>query len=67
MQSLTASQEHADKIVNLVEIIFMGLNDMPCFQLGEDLIAALKDRVLPVNGRDTNAKRNGGALLMNEI
>jgi len=62
-----AIQEHADKIVKLVEMMFMGLNDLPCFQLGEDLIAALKDRVLPVIGRDTNAERNGGARLMNEV
>ncbi len=42
-----AIQEHADKIVKLVEMMFMGLNDLPCFQLGEDLIANLKHRVLP--------------------
>jgi phosphatidylinositol kinase/protein kinase (PI-3 family) len=42
-----AIQEHADKVVKLVEMMFLGQNDLPCFQLGEDLIANLKQRVLP--------------------
>jgi len=50
-----AIQEHADKVVKLVEMMFMGQNDLPCFVLGEDLIGNLKRRVLPL-GR-----------LMNEI
>lgn len=37
-----ALQEHADKVVKLVEMMFLGQNDLPCFQLGEDLIATLK-------------------------
>jgi len=42
-----AIQEHADKVVKLVEMMFLGQNDLPCFELGEDLIANLKQRVLP--------------------
>jgi hypothetical protein len=37
-----AIQEHADKIVKLVEMMFLGQNDLPCFELGEDLIGNLK-------------------------
>lgn len=33
-----AIQEHADKVIKVVEMMFMGLNDLPCFVLGEDLI-----------------------------
>jgi phosphatidylinositol 4-kinase len=42
-----AIQEHADKIIKLVEMMFMGLSDLPCFVLGEDLIGALKERIFP--------------------
>lgn len=42
-----ALQEHADKIIKLVEMMFMGQNDLPCFALGEDLIGNLKERLLP--------------------
>ena len=42
-----AIQEHADKVIKLVEMMFMGQNDLPCFSLGENLIANLKARVLP--------------------
>ncbi len=59
-----AIQEHADKIVKLVEMMFMGLNDLPCFQLGENLIAALKERILP-RIHDVREARDG-ARLMNE-
>jgi hypothetical protein len=37
-----ALQEHADKIIKLVEMMFLGQNDLPCFQLGENLIGNLK-------------------------
>ena len=50
-----AVQEHADKVVKLVEMMFLGQNDLPCFQLGEDLIGNLKERILP------------GGRLMNEL
>lgn len=42
-----AVQEYADKIIKIVEMMFMGQSDLPCFQLGEDLIGHLKERVLP--------------------
>ena len=48
-----ALQEHADKIIKLVEMMYLGLNDLPCFQLGENLIANLKQRLLPT-GRVMN-------------
>jgi phosphatidylinositol 4-kinase B len=30
-------------------MMFMGQNDLPCFQLGENLLADLKQRVLPLS------------------
>ena len=45
-----AIQEHADKIVKLVEMMVMGQPDLPCFIQGEALITDLKGRILP-NGR----------------
>ena len=50
-----AIQEHADKIVKIVEMMFMGLNDLPCFALGENLIGALKNRVLPPTDQENEA------------
>ncbi len=43
-----AIQEHADKIVKLVEMMFMGQPDLPCFVQGEALIKDMKDRILPI-------------------
>lgn len=42
-----AIQEHADKVIKLVEMMFMGQNDLPCFAMGENLLGELKQRVLP--------------------
>jgi phosphatidylinositol kinase/protein kinase (PI-3 family) len=56
-----AIQEHADKVIKLVEMMFLGLNDLPCFVLGENLIGALKARILP-----STADATGGRRLMNE-
>eukprot|EP00347_Sterkiella_histriomuscorum_P016779 403351884 len=42
-----AIQEHADKIIKLVEMMFLGQRDLPCFIEGEPLIKGLKDRILP--------------------
>ena len=42
-----AIQEHADKVIKLVEMMFYGQNDLPCFAMGENLLADLKQRVLP--------------------
>lgn len=60
-----AIQEHADKIIKLVEMMFMGLSDLPCFILGEDLIGALKNRILPPIEHHSNSK--SGHRLMNEL
>ena len=60
-----AIQEHADKIIKLVEMMFMGLNDLPCFVLGENLIGALKNRILPPSDAPDTA--TGGSRLMNEV
>ncbi len=57
-----AIQEHADKIIKLVEMMFMGLNDLPCFVLGENLIGDLKARILPPSS--SNKK---GPHLLNEV
>jgi hypothetical protein len=43
-----AIQEHADKVIKLVEMMFMGQNDLPCFVSGENLIGDLKSRILPM-------------------
>ena len=42
-----ALQEHADKITKLVEMMFLGQRDLPCFIEGESLIKSLKERILP--------------------
>ena len=34
-QGFMALQEHADKIVVLIEMMFLGQNDLPCFKGGE--------------------------------
>ena len=63
-----AIQEHADKIIKLVEMMFMGLSDLPCFILGENLIADLKDRIFPPQtSSDPRSTNNQGRRLMNEI
>ena len=50
-----ALQEHADKIIKLVEMMFLSQRDLPCFIQGETLIKDLKERILP------------GGKIMNEI
>ncbi|CDW71897.1 phosphatidylinositol 4-kinase [Stylonychia lemnae] len=42
-----ALQEHADKIIKLVEMMFLSQPDLPCFIQGESLIKELKERILP--------------------
>ena len=37
-----ALQEHADKIIMLVEMMMLGQKDLPCFQDGEQTVVALK-------------------------
>lgn len=63
-----AIQENADKIIKIVEMMFMGLNDLPCFTLGENLIGALKDRILPpINQEGEPLSSAGTKRLMNEV
>ena len=33
-----ALQENAEKIIILVEMMFMGTSDLPCFEGGRDLV-----------------------------
>lgn len=61
-----AIQEHADRIIKLVEMMFMGLNDLPCFVLGENLIGDLKNRILPPIDNASKTKHKG-TRLMNEV
>ena len=42
-----ALHEYADKIIVLVEMMFMGQHDMPCFIEGEKVIRDMKDRFFP--------------------
>ncbi len=51
--------------MKLVEMMFMGLNDLPCFALGPNLIGNLKERVLPPIANSRN--RGGSNILMNEM
>ena len=42
-----ALQEHADKIIILVEMMMLGQNDLPCFQDKEQTVKKLKERFFP--------------------
>lgn len=42
-----ALQEHADKIIILVEMMLMGQQDLPCFEGGEDTIRVMKENLFP--------------------
>ncbi len=46
-----ALQEHADKVIVLVEMMLMGNKDMPCFQNGEETVRTLKERFFPTGKR----------------
>lgn len=54
-----ALQEHADKIIILVEMMMLGQKDLPCFYDGENTIAALKERFFPTHKMmsESEAKR----------
>jgi len=45
-----ALQEHADKIIVLVEMMMLGQKDLPCFIEGENTVRAMKERFFP-NGK----------------
>ena len=42
-----ALQEHADKILILVEMMLMGYNDLKCFEMGEDTVRVMKNNLFP--------------------
>ena len=42
-----AVQENAEQIILIIEMMFMGQNDLPCFKGGEQTIKDLKDRFFP--------------------
>jgi len=42
-----ALQEHADKILILVEMMLMGHNDLKCFEKGEETIRIMKGNLFP--------------------
>jgi len=42
-----ALQQNAEKIIIIVEMMFMGQNDLTCFKSGEQTIKDLKDRFFP--------------------
>ena len=44
-----ALQEHADKIIVLVEMMMLGQKDLPCFQDGELTVTNLKERLFPTH------------------
>ncbi len=48
-----ALQEHADKIIVLVEMMMLGQSDLPCFYEGEDTLRTMKERFFPT-GRVMN-------------
>jgi len=48
-----ALQEHADKVIILVEMMMMGAKDLPCFVDGENTVKTLKERFFPT-GRKMN-------------
>ena len=54
-----ALQEHADKIIMLVEMMMLGQKDLACFQDGEDTVIALKERLFPTHKMmtETEAKK----------
>jgi hypothetical protein len=44
-----ALQEHADKIIALVEMMMMGQGDLPCFVQGEETMRTMKQNLFPGN------------------
>ena len=41
-QGFLALQQHADKIIVIVEMMFLGQNDLDCFKGGEQTLRDLK-------------------------
>lgn len=46
-----ALQEHADKIIILVEMMMVGQGDLPCFEQGEETIRIMKENLFPEGRR----------------
>ena len=61
-----ALQEHADKIIILVEMMMLGQEDLPCFQGGEETVTQLKLRLFPTHKMmsEAEAKRYTESLIM---
>lgn len=61
-----ALQEHADKIIILVEMMMLGQKDLPCFQDGEQTVSKLKERFFPTKKMmtETEAKRYTEDLIL---
>ena len=51
-----ALQEHADKIIILVEMMMMGAKDLSCFRDGETTVKTLKERFFPTGKRMSEAE-----------
>ena len=49
-----ALQEHAEKIIIIIEMMFMGQNDLTCFKGGEATLRELKDRFFPTGKKFTS-------------
>lgn len=52
-EGFMALQEHAEKIIIIIEMMFLGQNDLPCFKGGEQTLKDLKDRFFPIGRRFT--------------
>jgi len=50
VDGIQALQEHADKLILLVEMMCLGQGDLPCFEGGENVIREMKDRIFPHGG-----------------
>jgi hypothetical protein len=46
IEGFLALLEHSEKIITLVEMMFMGQHDLPCFIEGEKCIKTMKQRFL---------------------
>ena len=50
-RGMRALQANAEKIIIIVEMMFMGQSDLGCFKGGANLIAELKERLFPEGKR----------------
>ena len=55
-QGFMALQQHASKIIIIVEMMFLGQNDLECFKGGEQTIRDLKHRFFPTGKRFTTTE-----------